>query len=74
MAVDRRTSPPPAPPGARTANASLNILVVDDEADLREMLTRSFSRESHRFLAVPDGRSAIDRSTTDHFDGARLRG
>ena len=68
MAVDRRTSAPPVPPGARTTNASLNILVVDDESDLREMLTRSFSREGHRVLAVPDGRSAIDRATTDHFD------
>jgi DNA-binding response OmpR family regulator len=68
MAVDRRTSAPAAPPGARSANASLNILVVDDESDLREMLTRSFSREGHRVMAVADGRAAIDRASTDHFD------
>src|SRR5437763_4362558 len=68
MAVERRIPAPIAPPTARTINASLNILVVDDESDLREMLTRSFSREGHRVLAVPDGRSAIDRATTDHFD------
>ena len=30
------------------------ILVVDDESDLREMLTRSFSREGHRVLAVAE--------------------
>src|SRR5947209_10462245 len=52
----------------RKADPSLNILVVDDESDLREMLTRSFSREGHRVLAVAEGRSAIDRASTDHFD------
>ena len=53
---------------SRGADASLSILVVDDESDLREMLTRSFSREGHRVLAVADGRAAIDRASTDHFD------
>jgi CheY-like chemotaxis protein len=43
-------------------------LVVDDESDLREMLTRSFSREGHRVMAVADGRAAIDRASTDAFD------
>src|SRR5262249_37763510 len=52
----------------RGADASLSILVVDDESDLREMLTRSFSREGHRVMAVADGRAAIDRASTDHFD------
>ena len=54
--------------GGRSADASLIILVVDDESDLREMLTRSFSREGHRVMAVGDGRAAIDRASTDHFD------
>src|SRR5258708_20081184 len=58
----------PPPPGSRTADPSLSILVVDDESDLREMLTRSFSREGHRVMAVADGRAAIDRASTDHFD------
>src|SRR6476469_3385220 len=42
----------------------LNILVVDDEAPLREMLRRSFEREGHRVLAVADARSALDHATT----------
>jgi DNA-binding response OmpR family regulator len=42
--------------------------VVDDEPDLREMLTRSFAREGHRVVAVADGQSAIDRAGSDHFD------
>src|ERR1700742_4244801 len=49
-------------------DVSLSILVVDDESDLREMLTRSFSREGHRVTAVADGRAAIDRASTEHFD------
>src|SRR6202040_3618678 len=32
------------------------------------MLTRSFSREGHRVMAVADGRAAIDRASTEHFD------
>ena len=65
MTTERPLSAPAASPGG---DASLSILVVDDEADLREMLTRSFSREGHRVTAVADGRSAIDRASTDHFD------
>src|SRR5438477_10826832 len=63
-----RSALPRAPAPLRTADASLSILVVDDESDLREMLTRSFSREGHRVMAVADGRAAIDRASTDHFD------
>src|SRR5438105_5656801 len=66
MSTQRST--PARPAAVRGADASLNILVVDDESDLREMLTRSFSREGHRVLAVADGRAAIDRASTDHFD------
>ena len=65
MQSDSATTNPLAP---RRAEASLNILVVDDESDLREMLTRSFAREGHKVLGVPDGRSAIDRASTEHFD------
>jgi DNA-binding response OmpR family regulator len=46
----------------------LSILIVDDEPTLRETLTRSFRREGHTTLALADGRSAIDRATTDRFD------
>src|SRR6202161_2924029 len=62
------TEQPPELTTARSGDASLSILVVDDESDLREMLTRSFSREGHRVMAVADGRGAIDRASTDHFD------
>ncbi len=54
--------------GAAEGEGSLSILVVDDESDLREMLTRSFSREGHNVTAVGSGREAIDRASADHFD------
>src|SRR5881275_3174623 len=63
-----RAAPAAPPRTARKGDPSLSILVVDDESDLREMLTRSFSREGHRVMAVADGRAAIDRASTDHFD------
>ena len=59
------TAVPRAP---RAADPSLNILVVDDEPDLREMLTRSFAHEGHRVVAVADGRAAVDRAGSEHFD------
>ena len=46
----------------------LDILVVDDESELREQLRRLFARDGHRVTAVADGRSAIDRASTDRYD------
>jgi DNA-binding response OmpR family regulator len=63
-----RAAPMAPPRTGRKGDPSLSILVVDDESDLREMLTRSFSREGHRVIAVPDGRTAIEHAGTEHFD------
>ena len=65
MAIDRSSA---MISGTPVQDVSLNILVVDDESDLREMLNRSFSREGHRVTTVSDGRSAIDRASTETFD------
>ncbi|MBS1869159.1 MAG: response regulator transcription factor [Actinobacteria bacterium] len=46
----------------------LEILVVDDESELREMLSRLFVRQGHHVTAVADGSAAIDRASTGHFD------
>jgi len=48
--------------------AALNILLVDDDATLREMLQRSFEREGHRITAVPDGATALEHAAADTFD------
>ncbi|HET8952591.1 MAG TPA: response regulator transcription factor [Solirubrobacteraceae bacterium] len=50
------------------SNDPLDILVVDDESELREQMKRLFERDGHHVMAVPDGRSAIDRASTGHFD------
>jgi two-component system, OmpR family, response regulator RegX3 len=49
-------------------SASLNILVADDEGALREMLTRSFSREGHSVKAVATGEEAIETAGRERFD------
>jgi DNA-binding response OmpR family regulator len=49
-------------------SGTLKILVVDDEASLRETLTRSFSKEGHVVEAVEDGERAIARAGTEQFD------
>jgi DNA-binding response OmpR family regulator len=46
----------------------LDVLVVDDESELREQLRRLFARDGHRVVTVDSGRAAIDRATTGHFD------
>ena len=48
--------------------AALDILVVDDEPELRQQLWRLFSRDGHRVVPVADGRSAVDRASTSPFD------
>ncbi|MEO8687585.1 MAG: response regulator transcription factor [Solirubrobacteraceae bacterium] len=50
------------------ATQVLEILVADDESDLREHIKRLFERDGHRVLAVADGRAAIDRASTGSFD------
>jgi DNA-binding response OmpR family regulator len=55
-------------PGGGDSDASLSILVVDDESDLRDMLTRSFSREGHQVTAVAGAHEAIERASAEHFD------
>ena len=50
------------------SEGSLDILLVDDDAPLREMLTRSFTREGHRITAVPSGGEALDRAEGETYD------
>lgn len=51
-----------------TVSEPLHILICDDESALREALRDSFERDGHRVLAVADGRTAIDRASTEPFD------
>jgi DNA-binding response OmpR family regulator len=45
-----------------------DLLICDDESELREALRQSFEREGHRVVAVADGTAAIDRASTESFD------
>jgi DNA-binding response OmpR family regulator len=49
-------------------SASLNILIVDDEAALRDTLTRSFAREGHAVTAVATGAEALALAEGERFD------
>jgi DNA-binding response OmpR family regulator len=51
-----------------STSEKLALLVVDDEASLRDLISRAFTSEGHDVLAVADGRSAIDRASTQTFD------
>jgi DNA-binding response OmpR family regulator len=51
-------------PGSPT----LSILIVDDEATLRDTLSRSFTREGHLVTAVADGTQALERASAEHYD------
>ena len=48
----------PGPDGARGSPARL--VVADDNADMREYLTRVLTDAGHRVLAVPDGQRALE--------------
>src|SRR5436190_8612295 len=47
---------------------TLDILLVDDDAPLRDMLTRSFTREGHVITAVGSGGEALDRAEGGSYD------
>jgi DNA-binding response OmpR family regulator len=48
--------------------AAIEMLVCEDDSQLREALRHSFEREGHRVVTVADGRAAIDHASTQHFD------
>jgi DNA-binding response OmpR family regulator len=48
--------------------AAIEMLVCEDDSQLREALRHSFEREGHRVVTVADGRAAIDRASTQRFD------
>ena len=51
------------------ANASQRrILIVDDEAEIREALAEILSGAQHRVVTVGSGREALERMAAEHFD------
>ncbi|WP_410814968.1 SpoIIE family protein phosphatase [Micromonospora sp. 067-2] len=48
--------------------SSAHILVADDNADMREYLTRLLRAAGHRVEAVNDGQTALEAARLNHFD------
>src|SRR5438270_10913056 len=54
--------PAPVPPPRPAANAGRpRILVVDDEASIRDLLSKTLALAEYEVDVVPDGRAALDR-------------
>ncbi|BCY12039.1 SpoIIE family protein phosphatase [Actinoplanes sp. L3-i22] len=62
---DTPLDPPPAVP--LTGNAA-DIVVADDNADMRDYLTRLLRSAGHRVTAVGDGRQALDAARAEAPD------
>jgi excisionase family DNA binding protein len=59
-----RVAPAPSPPPADRPR----VLVVDDEASIRELLTRTLALTEYDVEAVADGRTGLDRLRQGPYD------
>jgi excisionase family DNA binding protein len=62
-----RVAPVPAERPAR-AGERPRILVVDDEASIRELLSKTLALAEYEVDTAPDGRTAIERLRLGHYD------
>ncbi len=65
-AVDANVSDAGSSPKATTA--SHTILVVDDEAEIRETLAAILTGARHRVVTAGSGREALERMAAEHYD------
>lgn len=63
-ATFRRTAPKDEGPTKK----QLRILVVDDEPLLRKVVMRVMRRKGHECTEASDGKEALERFKTEHFD------
>jgi len=63
---DRESTEESAPPNANAARRC--ALVVDDEAEVREILSEILIRSGHRVVAAASGREALERLDKQRFD------
>jgi PAS domain S-box-containing protein len=61
-------SKPEASQPSGAAAGPRTILVVDDEAEIREALSEILTSERHRVVAVGSGREALERMAMEHYD------
>ena len=55
-------------PAGETSAARRKILIVDDEAEIREILAEILASAQHRVAAVSSGREALERMATERYD------
>ena len=62
--------PAPAPPPARPAGTTTRprVLVVDDEASIRDLLSKTLALAEYDVDTAPDGTSALDRMRAFTYD------
>jgi DNA-binding response OmpR family regulator len=65
-----RGAAPAAATGERPAlrTGRPRVLVVDDEASIRELLSKTLALAEYEVDTAPDGRSAIERLRLGHYD------
>jgi len=57
-----------APTSVMASPSERTILVVDDEADIRETLAEILTDARHRVVTVSSGREALERMAAEHYD------
>jgi len=62
----RPAAPPPARPAAGSARP--RVLVVDDEASIRDLLAKTLALAEYDVDVAPDGRSALERMRLYPYD------
>jgi len=53
---------------AKASSAQRTILIVDDEADVRDTLTEILTCDRHRVISVASGREALERMSVERYD------
>jgi len=57
-----------ARPPSKVSPSPRTILIVDDEAEIRDTLAEILTDASNRVVAASSGREALERMATEHFD------
>jgi CheY-like chemotaxis protein len=57
-----------AQPSPKPDSSERRILIVDDEAEIRDALAEILTGASHRVVTAKSGREALERMTAEHYD------
>lgn len=68
LRIGQRPAGPSPEPGAEPAEASLRILIVDDQPANRRLLEIMLARMNHRTSSATNGRECLEILQREHFD------